>query len=59
MGDFEGQTAVEKIGEGRHRTDLAEEGLIGAEMRVWSGEGKLLASGSSHLSSRPRPERYR
>jgi len=39
--------------------DLAEEGLIGADMRVWSREGKLLASGSSHLYSRPRPEHYR
>jgi acyl-CoA thioesterase len=41
------------------RADLAEEGLIGSDMRVWSREGKLLASGSSHLYSRPRPERYR
>ena len=41
------------------RADLAEEGLIAADMRVWSREGKLLASGSAHLYSRPRPERYR
>lgn len=41
------------------RADLAEEGLIGAEMRVWSREGKLMASGSSHLYCRSRPERYR
>jgi acyl-CoA thioesterase-2 len=41
------------------RADLAEDGLIGADMRVWSRQGKLLASGSSHLYSRPRPERYR
>jgi acyl-CoA thioesterase II len=41
------------------RADLAEEGLIGADMRVWSREGKLLASGASHLYCRPRPERFR
>ena len=41
------------------RAELAKEGLIGTEGRVWTPDGRLIASGSSQLLCRPRPERFR
>lgn len=41
------------------RADPAEDGLIGTEGRIWTAGGKLLASGSSQLFCRPRPQQFR
>ena len=35
---------------------LAEDGLIGCVSRLWSEDGKLLATGTSKHMSRPNPQ---
>lgn len=41
------------------RAELAAEGLIGTTGNVWSADRRLVATGSSQLLCRPRPERFR
>ena len=38
------------------RADVATDGLIGFHNRVWSEDGRLVASGGGMLLCRPRPE---
>ena len=36
---------------------VATDGLIGGQSRIWSADGRLLASGTAHLLCRPAPKR--
>ena len=40
------------------RSDIAKDGLIGAEGTVWTPEGKLAAAGSTQLFCQPRKPKY-
>jgi acyl-CoA thioesterase len=38
------------------RSDVAERGLVAGTARLWTGDGRLIASGAQQMFSRPLPD---